>query len=74
MNGVYIGNNKMLVSVNWKAQLIVPSNDLSLTPFLLTSGYIELPLTNFSRKNLRPGDTVIDIGANVGYFSVLIDH
>lgn len=72
MNGIYIGNNKMLVSVNWKAQLIVPSNDLSLTPFLLTSGYIELPLTNFLRKNLRPGDTVIDIGANVGYFSVLI--
>ncbi|MGK9183780.1 FkbM family methyltransferase [Priestia filamentosa] len=72
MNGVYIGDNKMLISLDWNAHLVVPSNDLSLTPFLLTNGSIELPLTNFLRKNLKSGDTVIDIGANVGYFSVLI--
>ncbi|MDM5195892.1 FkbM family methyltransferase [Bacillus hominis] len=74
MRGVYIGNTKMLISTDWNGQLIVPSNDLSLTPHLLVSGNIEQPLTNFFRNNLKPGDTVVDIGANIGYFSVLIGY
>ncbi|MBG9514787.1 FkbM family methyltransferase [Bacillus thuringiensis] len=72
MQGVYIGDNKILTYMEWNANLIVPSNDLSLTPSLVTNGHIELGLTNFFRKNLKPGNTVVDIGANIGYFSVLI--
>ena len=74
MRGVYIGDSKMLISTDWNGQLIVPSNDLSLTPHLLLSGHIELPLTNFFRNNLKPGDIVVDIGANMGYFSILIGY
>ncbi|MEM5611178.1 hypothetical protein AAHB63_15275 [Bacillus thuringiensis] len=50
MQGVYIGDNKILTYMEWNANLIVPSNDLSLTPSLVTNGHIELGLTNFLEK------------------------
>ncbi|MDR6999291.1 FkbM family methyltransferase [Neobacillus niacini] len=62
----------MLVSTAWGGKLIVPSEDLSLTPELMTKGQIEVPLTNFFIKSVKPGDRVIDVGANVGYYSVLL--
>ncbi|MBY7738396.1 FkbM family methyltransferase [Paenibacillus polymyxa] len=74
MRGTYIGEGKMLISPIWGGRLIVPSNDLSLAPDLIIDGVLESPLTRFFAKNVKKGDCVIDVGANIGYFSVLLGH
>lgn len=71
MNGTYIGNNRMLVKLAYNAFLIVPSNDLSIMPTLVTTGMFEVPLTKYFLKHIKHGQTVVDIGANVGYFTLL---
>ncbi|WP_025027864.1 FkbM family methyltransferase [Caldalkalibacillus mannanilyticus] len=74
MNGTYIGQGKMLILTAWGSKLIVPSEDLSLTPDLVLRGSIEAPLTNYFIKSVKPGERMIDVGANVGYYSVLLGH
>lgn len=71
MFGTYIGNNKMLVKVVYNGMLTISATDLSLMPSLVTNGYIEMPLTKFFINNVKPGCTVVDIGTNVGYFTIL---
>ncbi|QDH20845.1 FkbM family methyltransferase [Saccharibacillus brassicae] len=74
MHGTYIGGNKMLISPVFGGKLIVPSNDLSLSPDLIINGVIEGPLTKFLAKQVKQGDIVVDVGANIGYFSVLLGY
>lgn len=39
---------------------------------LLWYGYYEKPLGDVLKKIIKPGDVFLDIGANIGYFSLLI--
>lgn len=74
MKGTYIGNERMLISPIWGGKLVVPSNDLSLAPDLILSGVLETPLTKYFAQNVKKGSIVVDIGANIGYFSVLLGY
>ncbi len=47
------------------------ARDISLTPHLLMEGCWEMWITNVFRQMLRPGMTVVDVGANVGYYTLL---
>ena len=50
-------------------------NTRDLGPLLIyLFGTYEPTITRFVRGRLRPGDTFVDIGANVGWFSVLGGH
>ncbi|MDH3249889.1 MAG: FkbM family methyltransferase [Acidimicrobiia bacterium] len=69
--GTYMGNNRMLIAPRWGGKLIVPADDLSLTPTLVQEGMYDSGLTRFLIANLRPGDTFVDVGANLGVFSIL---
>ena len=42
---------------------------ISTTLFL--AGHWEPPITEYVRRALKPGDIFIDVGANIGYYSVL---
>jgi FkbM family methyltransferase len=46
-------------------------NDQVITPYLAAGNVWEPALTAFLRRTIQPGMTFVDVGANIGYFSVL---
>jgi FkbM family methyltransferase len=51
-------------------RLVVPARDLSLTPYLALSGSYEGNFAAYLARRIAPGDTVVDVGANIGLFTV----
>jgi FkbM family methyltransferase len=51
--------------------LLAHRDDEVITDNLIRWGVWEARETQFLRELLRPGDTFVDVGANIGYFSVL---
>src|SRR3990172_2612704 len=58
------------VSLPGGATITVDLADL-LQRFLYFLGYYEYGVTKLVTSTLRPGDTFIDIGANIGYFTLV---
>jgi FkbM family methyltransferase len=74
MYGTYIGNNRMLVALQTGGKIHALADDLSVTTGLLLDGFFEIGLTNYILKNVFSGMNVVDVGANIGYFSVLLGY
>lgn len=72
MKGTYVGKNRMLIFPVWGGLLYSFADDVSLTPQLVGSGVFDVALTNYILLNVKPGHKVIDVGANIGYFTVLM--
>jgi len=68
---VYQGNNIALTRILNRYAMYVDTTDLSMTPQLMMQGQWEPSVTSFLLRIVRPGMTVVDIGAGFGYFSVL---
>lgn len=68
---LYIGDHLALVSTRWGAKMVVDTRDSLLAPWLLLDGLWESHVTGWMQGALRPGDTFLDVGANVGYFTLL---
>jgi FkbM family methyltransferase len=68
---VYVGNDRAWLRTEWGGKLIVDTTDLLMSPWLLLDGIWEPDVTAWFRSVLEPGMTFVDVGANVGYFSVL---
>ncbi|QQE78637.1 FkbM family methyltransferase [Alicyclobacillus sp. SO9] len=72
MRGFYVGRDRMLTFPQWGGRLYAHAHDQGLIMSqLMQDGVFEVGLTNFLIKNLKPGNTFIDAGANIGYFTVL---
>ena len=69
-----MGGNRMLISTTWGGRLLVPADDISLMPELVANGTYDAPFTAFVQRNIKPGDTVIDVGAHVGVFTLLLAY
>jgi len=48
-----------------------PLDSSPVSTSIATSGWLNLPLTALMKKVLKPGMTFIDVGANIGYFTLL---
>lgn len=72
MFGTYVGNGRVLVATTFGAKLLVSSDDLSLMPDLVTLGGYDEPFTNLTKRTLSAGQVAIDVGANVGLFTMLM--
>jgi FkbM family methyltransferase len=67
----FLGGNTGLCRVLGKYKLYVDTRDISLTPNLIVDGFWESWITMAMRR-IKPGWCCIDVGANCGYFSMLM--
>jgi FkbM family methyltransferase len=74
LHGTYVGEGRMLVATTWGGRLLIPADDLSLMPELVARGTYDVPFTAFVQQHIRPGDVAIDVGANVGLFTLLLAY
>jgi len=69
---VYIGDNRVLTTTIYGHPLFVDSRDLSLTPQIILAGCWEPGITQAIMSLVKPGMTIVEIGANVGYYTTLL--
>jgi FkbM family methyltransferase len=69
---IYLGDHRALTRTVFGHKMYVDSRDIGITPHLLFDGVWERHVTNFILSKLSPGMNVIEVGANVGYYSLLI--
>lgn len=68
---IYIGNFRAITKTIYGHKIIVDTRDLSLAPHILIDGYWERWITNVFLDLIKPGMNIIDIGANIGFYSLL---
>jgi len=69
---VYLGNHVALTRVLGDLLLYVDTRDLILAPHLLMNGCWEFWVTQAIARHLQPGMVCADVGANVGYYTLLM--
>lgn len=63
------------VAVTWRGdRIFVSSHDLGITPYLATSRRWEPGVERLLGRLLRPGQVVVECGANVGYHTLGMGH
>jgi len=70
--GVYVGGGRVLTTTVSGQRLFVDARDLSLSPGLILDGSWEPHVTRALITLVKAGMTVVEIGANVGYFTTLL--
>jgi FkbM family methyltransferase len=68
----YLGGNTSLCRVLGRFKFFVDNTDLGFGVNLMLDGFWEIWLTQFMARYIRPGMHVVDVGANYGYYSVLL--
>lgn len=68
----FLGDDWSVCRVLGRYRMFVDTRDVGLSTFLLLDGYWEMWTTEAMLRFIRPGMTVVDIGANLGYFSLLM--
>lgn len=68
----YLGRDTALCRVLGRYKAYVDTNDIGLSSHLMLDGYWEMWVTETLAELIRPGMVVADIGANIGYFTLLM--
>jgi FkbM family methyltransferase len=68
----FLGDSSLLCRVLTKYFCYVDATDITLTPHLLLNGYWEIWVTKLLSKTIETGWNCIDVGANCGYYTLLM--
>ncbi len=68
---LYFGDHTALVATRWGAKMLVDTRDAAISAWIVLDGLWETHVTGWLQETLRPGQTFVDVGANVGYFTLL---
>jgi FkbM family methyltransferase len=68
---VYFGDHTALVATRWGAKMLVDTRDAMVAPWLVLDGLWESHVTEWLQRTLGPGQVFVDVGANIGYFTLL---
>ena len=71
---LYFGDHTALVATRWGAKMLVDTRDAAISPWIVLDGLWETHATGWLQRTLRPGQVFVDVGANVGYFTLLGGH
>ena len=69
---LYVGDHVALCRILSRYKLYLDTRDTGFAGHVLLDGYWEAWLTQFMARQVRPGMTAIDVGANFGYYSMLL--
>jgi len=68
---VYIGEKRVLSRILGGPKIYLSTDDVGFAGHLMLDGYWEIWLTLLVSRLVKPGMTVVDVGANFGYYSLL---
>jgi FkbM family methyltransferase len=70
----FLGDATAVCRVLGRYRLFVDTRDVGLSVHLLTDGFWEMPHTEALMQLVKPGMVAADLGANLGYFTVLLSE
>ncbi len=68
----YLGDHEALCRVLGRYKMYVDTRDVGIASHLMLEGYWEMWITSAMMRMVRRGSVVADIGANLGYFTLLL--
>ncbi|HUD10504.1 MAG TPA: FkbM family methyltransferase [Candidatus Saccharimonadales bacterium] len=68
---IHIANNEILVKIFNGLKIYLDTRDIAVVPHLALDGIWEPQITNAWLSMVGPEDTILDVGANFGYFGLL---
>ncbi len=68
----YLGGNRAVCTVLESYTLALDTRDIGLAPHLICDGFWEPSITRVFFEKVRPGMFTLDVGANAGYYTVLL--
>ena len=71
LHGIPWGPGEVLVDGPLGTRLLCPTRDISLSPVLALTGTYDPMFVDLLRRRLRPGMTFVDVGANIGLFTIV---
>jgi FkbM family methyltransferase len=69
-----VGESRLLVQTRGGFPIFAEDHDLALTPSLVVEGVYDTAFFEFLASELRHGDVVVDVGANIGFFTLQMAH